>query len=164
MRFNSVPILVSILFYVYVMTSSLGDVVLVNAFGVLSNSNNNKKSTTQMMMIDEGRDGVSITTSRKNFLLAAFAGGMTVATVSSSTPDAAWAAKEISATQKRDNYLSTFVYECTKPKGEEQKLRVECIKEGKAAYKESLKPKVVVVEPEAAETPVVSEEQTAKSE
>jgi len=101
-------------------------------------------------MFDEGREGVS--TSRKNFLVAAFAGGMTVATVSSSTPDAAWAAKEISAIQKRDNYLSTFVYECTKPKGEEQKSRVECISEGKAAYKESLKPKVVV-EPEAAAAP-----------
>jgi len=117
-----------------------------------------------MMMIDEGRDGVSITTSRKNFLLAAFAGGMTVATVSSSTPDAAWAAKEISATQKRDNYLSTFVYECTKPKGEEQKLRVECIKEGKAAYKESLKPKVVIVEAEAAAAPEVPSETETKSE
>mmetsp|Transcript_48421 Transcript_48421/g.54886 ORF Transcript_48421/g.54886 Transcript_48421/m.54886 type:complete len:163 (+) Transcript_48421:13-501(+) len=149
MRFSSVPILISSLFYVYVMTSSSSsDVVLVDAFGVLSNSNNNRKSTTQMMMIDEGSEDVS--TTRKNFLIAAFAGGMTVATVVA-PPDAAWAAKEISAIQKRDNYLSTFVYECTKPKGEEQKSRVECISEGKAAYKASLKPKVV--EPEAAVAP-----------
>jgi len=158
MRFNIVTILMSSsLFFVYVVNNA---VLSTHAFGVLSNNRSNKKSTTQMMMmIDEGSEGVS-TSSRKNFLTAVFAGGMTVATVSSSTPDAAWAAKEISAIQKRDNYLSNFVYECTKPKGEEQKSRVECISEGKAAYKASLKPKVVIVEPEAA----VSEEQTTTSE
>lgn len=140
-----------ILFFVCVFNTA---VLTTNAFGVLmsnNRSNNNNNKLTQLRMVDEGS---SETTTRKNFLVAAFAGGMTgVATISSFTPDAAWAAKEISATQKRDNYLSTFVYECTKPKGEEQRSRVECIAEGKVAYKASLKPKVVV-EPETAEKPV----------
>jgi len=99
-------------------------------------------------MAEKG-DG-SVSTSRKNFLVAAFAGGVTV--LSSSNAPAM--AKEVSATQLRDNYLSTCVYECTKPKGAEQKGRAECIDECKLKYKAEKKAKAAAAaQSEAGEVP-----------
>lgn len=71
--------------------------------------------------------------SRRNFVTAVLAGGITA---SSTTAKAAWS-KEISADQAKDNFISQCLYECTKPKGDEQKSRNECISECKIKYKAS---------------------------
>jgi len=76
-------------------------------------------------------------------------------TVLSSSNAAPAMAKEVSATQLRDNYLSTCVYECTKPKGAEQKGRAECIDECKLKYKAEKKAKAAAAaaQSEAGEVP-----------
>lgn len=94
------------------------------AFGFGSANNNNKMPVSS-----------APTTSRQNFL-AALTGGV-LTTVALVSPPPVWAKeKEYTKGSKNDPEveakLSVCIYECTKPKGEEQKSRVECIKECKA--------------------------------
>jgi hypothetical protein len=94
-----------------------------DAFGFKSANSNNKMPVSS-----------TPTTSRQNFL-AAMAGGLLTASVLAS-PAPVWA-KEAEYTKGSKNdpdvqaKLSVCMYECTKPKGSEQKTRAECIVECK---------------------------------
>ena len=105
-------------------------VVIVDALGLLKN-----KSITTSSSCPQSYSKVDdvVSVSRKNFLTAVLAGGITA---SSTNAKAAWS-KEISSDQARENFISQCLYECTKPKGDEQKSRKECISECKIKYKSS---------------------------
>lgn len=100
-----------------------------NAFGLV-NQNSNANSPTTTAQIPE--NGESFLQSRQNFFAAA-ATAMTAAAVLS--PKAALAAEDYVKGSKNDPdvqaKLSVCMYECTKPKGDEQKSRAECLKECK---------------------------------
>lgn len=75
-------------------------------------------------------------TSRQNFLAAMAGGLLTMATVASPSP--VWAKDQGDYVKGSKNdpevqaKLSVCMYECTKPKGAEQKSRAECLPECKA--------------------------------
>ncbi|MGK3743331.1 MAG: hypothetical protein ACI90V_010187 [Bacillariaceae sp.] len=126
MRLNIIAI-VSILF-----SSSA---VIVDALGLLKNKSITTSSSSSCpQSYSKVDDVVSVqSVSRKNFLTAVLAGGITA---SSTNAKAAWS-KEISSDQAKENFISQCLYECTKPKGDEQKSRKECIDECKIKYKAS---------------------------
>ena len=107
-------------------------VFIVDAFGLLKNKSITTSSSCPQSY-SKVDDVVSVSVSRRNFVTAVLAGGITA---SSTTAKAAWS-KEISADQAKDNFISQCLYECTKPKGDEQKSRNECISECKIKYKAS---------------------------
>ena len=97
-----------------------------DAFGLNSSTSNNKIQVS-----------TTATTSRQDFLAAIAGGVLTTATLVSPAP--VWAKdKEITYTKGSKNdpdvqaKLSLCMYECTKPKGAEQKSRAECLPECKA--------------------------------
>ena len=73
---------------------------------------------------------------RKNFLqnAAVYLAGGGIATTMLASPDPAWS-KEVTEKVEFENCVSGCVYDCTKPKGAEQKPRVQCIKECKPGCK-----------------------------
>jgi hypothetical protein len=94
-----------------------------------------------LLVTEAGAFGVGSTNSatsratvdRSDFL-AIIAGGVAIGTVGA--PSAAWAGDDSakSGTKKDPTYeaaVSTCMYECTKPKGAEQKSRKECLSECK---------------------------------
>ena len=107
-------------------------VFIVDALGLLKNKSITTSSSCPQSY-SKVDDVVSVSVSRRNFVTALLAGGITA---SSTTAKAAWS-KEISADQAKDNFISQCLYECTKPKGDEQKSRNECISECKIKYKAS---------------------------
>ena len=107
-------------------------VFIVDAFGLLKNKSITTSSSCPQSY-SKVDDVVSMSVSRRNFVTAVLAGGITA---SSTNAKAAWS-KEISADQAKDNFISQCLYECTKPKGDEQKSRNECISECKIKYKAS---------------------------
>ncbi|OEU18408.1 hypothetical protein FRACYDRAFT_268292 [Fragilariopsis cylindrus CCMP1102] len=107
-------------------------VLIVDALGLLKNKSITTSSSCPQSY-SKVDDVVSVSVSRRNFVTAVLAGGITA---SSTTAKAAWS-KEISADQAKDNFISQCLYECTKPKGDEQKSRNECISECKIKYKAS---------------------------
>ena len=107
-------------------------VFIVDAFGLLKNKSITTSSSCPQSY-SKVDDVVSVSVSRRNFVTALLAGGITA---SSTTAKVAWS-KEISADQAKDNFISQCLYECTKPKGDEQKSRNECISECKIKYKAS---------------------------
>ena len=107
-------------------------VFIVDAFGLLKNKSITTSSSCPQSY-SKVDDVVSMSVSRRNFVTAVLAGGITA---SSTTAKVAWS-KEISADQAKDNFISQCLYECTKPKGDEQKSRNECISECKIKYKAS---------------------------
>jgi hypothetical protein len=107
-------------------------VVIVDALGLLKNKSITT-SSSYPKSYSKVDDVVSVSVSRKNFLTAVLAGGITA---SSTNAKAAWS-KEISSDQAKENFISQCLYECTKPKGDEQKSRQECIAECKIKYKAS---------------------------
>ena len=109
-------------------------VFIVDALGLLKNKSiTTSSSCPQSYSKVDDVVSVSMSVSRRNFVTAVLAGGITA---SSTTAKAAWS-KEISADQAKDNFISQCLYECTKPKGDEQKSRNECISECKIKYKAS---------------------------
>lgn len=96
-----------------------------DALGFSSTNNNNKVPVSS-----------TPTTSRQNFL-ATVAGGLLTTSVLVS-PAPVWAKEEETYVKGSKNdpdvqaKLSVCIYECTKPKGSEQKSRAECIPECKA--------------------------------
>lgn len=96
-----------------------------DAFGFKSANNSNKTPVVSSS---------TPTTSRQNFLAVMAGGLLTTATIASPSP--VWA-KEAEYTKGSKNdpdvqaKLSLCLYECTKPKGGEQKSRAECIVECK---------------------------------
>ena len=107
-------------------------VFIVDALGLLKNKSITTSSSCPQSY-SKVDDVVSMSVSRRNFVTAVLAGGITA---SSTNAKAAWS-KEISADQAKDNFISQCLYECTKPKGDEQKSRNECISECKIKYKAS---------------------------
>ena len=105
-------------------------VFIVDALGLLKNKSITTSSSCPQSY-SKVDDVVSMSVSRRNFVTAVLAGGITA---SSTNAKAAWS-KEISADQAKDNFISQCLYECTKPKGDEQKSRNECISECKIKYK-----------------------------
>jgi len=108
----------------------------INAFGI-SQQNAAKTSDTQL--------------SRSNFL-ALVGAGVTAATFNVPLAFANGEA-ELKGTKKDPNFeacLSTCMYECTKPKGVEQKSRKECLPECKAKCATN-KTQLLLGDPKAAE-------------
>lgn len=97
-----------------------------NASGFSSTGNNNNKMPVQTAQ----------PTSRQNFLAIMAGGLLTTAAVAAPTP--VWAKEQETYTKGSKNdpevqaKLSVCMYECTKPKGAEQKSRAECLPECKA--------------------------------
>lgn len=94
--------------------------VSVMAFGVPSNGQSRQAQFQQTEM------------SRSQWLQSAFAGMVVLGT---STPAFAKDEAAVKGTKKDpafESCLSTCMYECTKPKGVEQKSRQECLPECKA--------------------------------
>ena len=95
-----------------------------DAFGFSSAGSSNNKTPV----------ATSQPTSRQNFL-AVMAGGL-LATAAVVTPAPVWAKEEAFTKGSKNDpdvqaKLSLCMYECTKPKGAEQKSRAECLPECK---------------------------------
>ena len=107
------------------VVSLLIALISCDAFGLNSANSNNKMPAS-----------TTATTSRQNFLAAMAGGLLTTAAVSSPAP--VWAKDKVDYKPGSKNdpevqaKLSLCMYECTKPKGAEQKSRAECLPECKA--------------------------------
>jgi len=96
-----------------------------DALGFSSVGSNNNKTPV----------ATSQPTSRQNFLAVVAGGLLTTAAVA--TPAPVWAKEEAFTKGSKNDpdvqaKLSVCMYECTKPKGAEQKSRAECLPECKA--------------------------------
>mmetsp|Transcript_11264 Transcript_11264/g.22265 ORF Transcript_11264/g.22265 Transcript_11264/m.22265 type:complete len:152 (+) Transcript_11264:233-688(+) len=112
-----------------------------DAFGLVNkNSSVQTTTTTTGQQIVRETTGETFLQSRQNFFAAATAaiGASTAAAVLFS-PEAAWAKDEDFVKGSKNDpavqaKLSVCMYECTKPKGDEQKSRAQCLKECKAEF------------------------------
>ena len=120
--------MVQLLYKVLILASVLATQSLVHGFSL--QMNNHQKAAPTMV------DSMQIS-SRSSFLHSAAAAVLLVGTTTTTTSSAAWAKEvdpSIKGTKQDPAYqacMSTCLYECTKPKGEETKLRQECLPECK---------------------------------